>query len=280
MSTLSDSRITESSSLAFSRIWPDCLYTANDEDGKLFVVRPSTGATLSTFRLKDRTLIDPESLFVDFAGALWVGDIGWNSPGDRSHIDVYSLGEPGPNSKGEKACTRYKLQYPGGAYKNAESFFALPDGRKFIITKAATGRLYQLPSTLRTGAMNTLIDTGINMPTDVTDASVTPDGKWLVLTREGQTTTFYIHSTTTWAQVATVTMPSTPDPEGITVDAGGYSVWISSEGVHTALNNVALPGPYCPAGATAYPPDVPTVGGDPVVSAPAAPVPPSNPCGA
>lgn len=280
MSTLQDSRITESSSLAFSRIWADCLYTSNDEDGKFFVVRPSDGATIGTFKLKDTTLIDPESLFVDFAGALWVADIGWNDPGDRSDIRFYVLGEPGPGSKGEKARTKYRFQYPGGAYKNAEAFFALPDGRKFVITKDATGRLYQLPSTLKTGALNTLIDTGINMPANVTDASVTPDGKWLVLTREGQTTTFYIHSTTTWLEVDTEPMPSTPDPEGITVDAGGYSVWISSEGVHTALNNVALPGAYCPAGAVSYPPEIPTVGGDPVPGAPAAPAPPSNPCGA
>ena len=275
MSTLADARITESSSLAFSRIWPDTLYTANDEDGKLFVVRPSTGATIGTFRLKNKTLIDTESLFVDFAGALWVGDIGWNDPGDRSHIVAYVLGEPGPSSKGEKACTKYKLQYPGGAYKNAEAFFALPDGRRFIITKEATGRLYQLPSTLQVGALNTLIDTGINMPANVTDATVTPDGLWLILTREGQTTTLYVHETTTWTQDSTFTMPSTPDPEGITIAADALSVWVSSEGAHTDLNNINLPADYCPAGSTGqtYPDATPVVG------APAAIAPPSSPCG-
>src|SRR5580765_3971461 len=171
--------ITESSGLATSRSWDDAIYTMNDENGPVFCVNPTTGAGRGRFTLKGRTLVDPESLSCDLRGQIHVWDIGDNNA-DRGYVSLFVLGEPGPGQHGALACTKYRLQYPGGA-RNAETGIVWPSGLKQIISKQATSKLYSLPSTLRAGGdyMNQLSDTGTTLGANVSDAVVSSDGHWV-----------------------------------------------------------------------------------------------------
>lgn len=263
MVTLQDGRITEASGIAASLQWDDQVVITNDEDGKHFIVRPSTGETIGTISVKNGTLVDPESLSIDAQGVFHVWDIGDNSA-NHPFVRLYTRGEPGPGKSGQVAFTKYKLVYPGGP-RNAECGLTHPDGRRFIVTKQATGRLFQLPASLTAGTTNTLTDTGINMPANVTDGCISKDGAWAFFVRDAQLTTIYVHETATWTSAGTITMPSLPDPEGIAVSRDGLSLYVVSEGPHTTINTVAIPGAWTPPGS-------------PVSGAPAAPAEPINPC--
>lgn len=273
--TWDDDRITESSALAFSRKWSDTAYTANDEDGQAFTVRPSTGKTIGTFDARDISMGDPESMSVDFKGTLWWADLGDNDPSSRDWVNLYSRGEPGPGNKGSLKFTHYRLKYPGG-HRNAECFLTAPDGSKYIISKESSGSVYKLPATLQTGeTFNTM--TSVHGPDSamdlVSDGAFSNDGKWIFLVRKNQNSTIYVFNTS-WSQVGTITMTTMSKPEGITVAANGKSLWVCDDngGPGGKLQNVKIPGAWLPAGTTKYDDSTPATGADP------APAPPVNPC--
>lgn len=280
MSTIhwTDSNITESSGLAYSRKWANIAYTNNDENGPIYVVDLTTGDTVGKLTVADRTMVDPESMSIDFKGGLWLADIGNNDPiGDpRDDVRVYTRGEPGPGHYETKPFTRYILKYPSGTPHNAETFITWPDGKKQIISKVASGVVYQLPTTLKTGATNTMTavfgpDAALNL---VSDAVVSQDGRWVFLLRQGQLSTIYVFNTS-WTQVGTISMSAMTKPEGIAITQNGKALWVCDDDGSSggAVQKVNIPGTWCPAGATKYDDDTTvTPAADP------APAPPVNPC--
>lgn len=259
-----DDRITESSGLAASRKYP-ILWTINDEPTKpqVFGVDIPSGKTKATFSLKGASITDPEAISLDRHDRLLYFDVGDNSS-DRSYVRVYVLGEPIPNKNyGDLACTGYRLTYPGGP-RNAEAGFVSPlTDVIYIISKEASSALYRLPSILRTDRTNTLTLVDSSMGADVSDAAITPDGRFLLTRRKDQNTTVYVHQTSNWDQIDTITVPSQTKPEGITVAADQLSFWISSEGVHAPYYQVTMPTAYRKVAAPVTP----------------APVIPATPCG-
>lgn len=247
MTTFQDSRITESSGLAISRRYSSVLWTINDENKKpqVYGVNKHTGATVCTFSLRNAAIQDPEAISRDHHDRLWYLDSGDNDS-NRDYIRAYVLGEPVPNGNlGDLACTGYRLVYPGGTSRNAESFFVDPaTNRGNIITKESSSKLFRLPAKLRTDRNNTLELVDSSMGAYVSDAAITPDGRFLLTRRQDENTTVFVHRTSDWAQIDTITVPSQVKPEGITVAANQESFWISSEGKFAPFYNVSMPVAY------------------------------------
>lgn len=261
MTTFQDSRITESSGLAASRRYPSVLWTMNDENAKphVYGVNATSGKTVATFSLKSATIQDPEAICLDHHSRIWYADIGDNNP-DRTYVRVFVLGEPAANKNhGDLAGTVYRLAYPGGTSRNAESFFVHPTTNvAYLITKEASSGLYRLPEKLRTDRVNTLVLVDSSMGAEVADAAITPDGRFLLTRRKDENMTVYVHQTTDWAQVDTITVPSQTKPEGITVAPDQKSFWISTEGSAAPLYQVSMPAAYRKAAApTTAPPLAP-----------------------
>jgi hypothetical protein len=256
MTTFQDSRITESSGLAASRRYPSVLWTQNDENKKphVYGVNSTTGKTVATFSLRNALITDPEAISVDHLDRFWYIDCGDNDE-NRPYIRAFVLGEPVPTKNhGDLPCTGYRLVYPGGA-RNAESFFVNPtNGYRYIITKQATSALYRLPTTLRTDRNNTLVAVASSMGAFVSDAAITPDGRFLLTRRKDENTTVYVHQTSDWSLIDSITVTSQTKPEGITVAHDQLSFWISSEGVHAPFYKVSMPTAYRKAVTPATPP--------------------------
>ncbi len=248
MTNFTDSRITESSGLAASRRYANVLWTINDENRKphVYGVNATTGTTVATFSMKNALLTDPEAICLDHHDRLWMADLGDNDE-DRPYVRVFVRGEPVPNKNyGDLTCTGYRIGYPGGTSRNAESFFVDPTTNvAYVITKEAPqSGLYRLPTTLRTDRTNTMTLVDSSMGAEVSDAAITPDGRFLLTRRKDENTTVYVHRTTDWAQIDTITVTSQTKPEGITITADQKFFWISSEGVHAPLYKVAMPADY------------------------------------
>jgi hypothetical protein len=252
VTAFTDSRIDESSGLAYSQLYYDLMYTINDEPTTphIFAIRPSTGDTIGTCSLDGVTPSDPEAISVDGFGQIWYADIGDNSA-VRDWVNVYSRAEPGPGNRGDLAFRKYKLQYPGGA-RNAETFLTNPTNRdRYIISKQSTSRLYKLPSHLESGgAMNDLELLSPTFGDEVTDGTFTPDGRFVLLRKNGQNTHVYVHDVLDdWDLVETLTVSASGQSqcEGITVELPfGTSFWTSSEGQYSTLHNPSMPSAYRP----------------------------------
>jgi dipeptidyl aminopeptidase/acylaminoacyl peptidase len=254
MVAFTDSRISESSGLATSSD-PAVLWTLNDEPAKphAFGVNTGTGDTVATFSLAGASLHDPEAIFRDHLRRLWYFDTGDNDS-DRPYVRVFVLGEPAPNGNhGDLGHTMYKLSYPGGA-RNAEAGFVQPTtNTAYIISKEASSKLYSLPAKIYTDRVNPLTLVHSSMGADVSDASITPDGRFLLSRRQDENTTVYVQRTSDWGFETPVTVPSQTKPEGIAVATDQLSFWISSEGSHAPLYQVSMPTAYRPAAAVPPP---------------------------
>lgn len=269
MGTWQDSSLTESSGLAYSTKAANRAFTHNDENGPVHCVDLTTGKTLAKVSVKDRTLIDPESISIDANGVLWLADIGDNDA-TRDDVRVYTRGEFGPGDSGAKPWVRYILKYPGGTAHNAETFLINPvTGSKFIISKTSSGVVYKLPSSLKTGVTNTMTaDHGPDSALDmVADGVYSPDGRYIFLLRKDQGSTVFVFDSD-WNPKTNISMPSMTKPEGICITKDGKSLWVTEDhgGPHGPFQKVAVPATYWPAGS----------GGG---SDPGAP-PPMNPCAA
>lgn len=275
MSTWSGSEITEASGLAYSLRWPYHAYVHNDENGPVYCVDLRTGRVVGRCSVKDHTLVDPESIDIDSKGTLWFADIGDNSE-VRSSVNVYTRGEFGPTQQGSKPWTRYNLKYPGGASHNAETFICWPNGKKQIVSKVASGVVYQLPTSLKTGASNTMTavvgpSASLNL---VSDAVASRDGRFAFVLRKDQNSTIYVFNSS-WTQIDTISMPAMTKPEGIGIQKDGKVLIVCDDtgGTGGVYQKVKIPGTYCPAGSLKYDDDT-------TVTPPAdpAPAPPVNPC--
>ena len=236
-----DPAITESSGLA--RVG-DRVLTHNDSgDGPyVYVVDPSTGATVGRTTYSTGEVTDVEAMAVGPGGSVWMGDIGDNTA-SRDHVTVYKL----PTVKDGNhtvAAQHYDLRYPDGP-TNAETLLVDPrDGRLFIVSKSLFGgRIYEAPETLSPDHVNLLTPVG-RASGLVTDGAFFPDGRHVVLRTYGSAA---IYDSATWESGAGMRLPHQEQGEGITVVDGGRRVLVSSEGVHAPVLSVALTKPMLDA---------------------------------
>lgn len=270
MGTWKDKGITEASGMAYCLTGSNRAIVNNDENGAVHLVDLSTGKTLAKVSVKGRTLVDPESADENAKGVYFLFDVGDNDE-NRSSVALYTRGEIKPGESGAKSFSRYVLKYPGGSSHNAEAGLCHPTtGAVYVISKVASGFIYKLPTSLKTGATNTM--STVHGPDSdlefVSEAKFSRDGKWMFVLKKDHNSTIYVWRVSDWTQVDTFSMPAMSKPEAMCVKKNGKGLWVADDAKATGgfYQEVDIPDEYWPAGS----------GGG---SAPAPPA-PVNPCAA
>jgi hypothetical protein len=233
--TITDPRVTEASGLARSSWHPGVLLTHNDRGfaPQVFAVDPS--GTRATFDV-DVAAVDWEDIAGTPDGRLWVADTG-NNADPRSTVSVSVVEEPTSLTDATLRATTYRFRYPDGP-RDAEALLVHPETlRVYLVTKdQAGGTVYVAPATLRPDTVHTLraLD---EAPPNVTAGDFSPDGSLLVLRTYGRA--FFYREF--GDRPVVVPMPKQLQGEGITFDAQGTHVLLSSEGEDSAILQVAVP---------------------------------------
>lgn len=251
VSRIADERIQESSGLAYSVKHPNLAYTMNDSKNRavVYAVQVSTGRVVGQVDLERYNLEDPESIAVDSQGRVWLGDLGDND-GDRNDASILVFDEPGMGSKAPNALQRFPIALQGGP-ENVEGMLVSPSTRQvFLINKTEGGAasLFVLPQSLRNGAENVATNLRRQMPARVADAAFTPDGRFaLVKTATG----VVAYDVETWKPINSFRTPELDKGESLTVEPGGRSILLGSEGDDSPIVRMTLPSALAPAATTA-----------------------------
>lgn len=256
LTLIKDSRIQEASGMSYSKKHTGVVWVHNDEgtNPQVFGVSITSGATVATYGVSGSSLTDPEAIRVHpVTGAIWLADIGDND-GNRSNCRlVVTATEPNLTNAGVLSSTRYPISYPQGP-QNAEALLIHPTtGAVYIITKASTGRLYRLPSPVSTSS-NIMINQNKPMPPNVTDATFTTDGRFVLIRCQGVQNTL-VYDANTWTSVGAIGTPALEKGESITVEPGGKSFLVGSEGKNSPIIRVLIPTQWRPGSAQPDPGD-------------------------
>ncbi|MFE5240968.1 MULTISPECIES: hypothetical protein [unclassified Streptomyces] len=241
--TIEDSRITESSGLAASRLHPGVYWTHNDsEDGPyVYAVDSRTGKTVATITMKGvGEPRDVEAISLGPDGNLYVGDIGDNLDGSWDHVWIYRFPEPEKLADATVRATQFDVTYADGA-RNAEAMMVHPKtGRVYIASKNEDGGgLYEGPEKLATGGNNVFRRVG-EVPW-VTDGAFSPDGKELVLRSYFSARRYAFEDGRLGADHA-VGVPLQGQSESVTYTADGSAMMFGSEGEKSDVVRVDVEG--------------------------------------
>jgi hypothetical protein len=239
VASINDDRITESSGLAYSSKFPDLAYTLNDENGPIYTIRPSTGKVVGTIKLDDVKLGDPESIYVDPYGHLWIGDLGVNDE-ERHDVAIYAFNEPGAGNFRVKDMLKFPVSYEDGP-KNVEAMLINPiSGQVYLVHKAKKkdATVYALPNPLVNGQTNNARDLDKKMPEKVTDGEFTPDGRRALVKTEKDV---YIYDPETWDEMDKIHTLKLDQSESLTIEPDQKTILIGSEGEDSPLARVDLP---------------------------------------
>lgn len=176
---------------------PAVIWTLDDSGNPpvLFAL-DTTGRVRAAIELAHATNVDWEALSIGPCGrragpCLYVGDVGDNFSRRRS-VTLYRLPEPTLAAPGPaRLAVRDSLvvRYTTGA-QDVEAMVVLPDGGLWLFGKGWRGRpaVFQIPGSAWTGGrylaapVDSLpIETGALRGALVTDAALSPDGRWLAV---------------------------------------------------------------------------------------------------
>lgn len=241
VSTISDPAITESSGLVVSTDDDDLAYTINDSGSSpiVYAIEISSGTTVGTTRL-DGELVDTEALSVDPQGTLWIADTGDNRS-VRTDVALYSTPAPGRASGAATSNSRFPISYPGGPL-DVEALAINPvSGEKFLISKGLFGgTVFALPDPLVEDQDNRAVALEGDIPGIVTDASFTPDGRFVVARDYSEA---YVLDASTWQILSSQELPSAKQGETLAFEASGRSFLVGSEGSGSPLIRIAFTPP-------------------------------------
>lgn len=236
--TFSDSRITECSGMA-TDVERGFYWTINDTEadgGRIYAVKPD-GQTQTSIRFNAQPR-DTEALaYVN--KTFYVGDIGDNTA-SRQNVTVYVLRDPTPG-QADSPYTRYRFSYPDGP-RDAEGMFVTTSGRIHLVSKEASGGIYQAPERLSTQQVNKLTKVG-KAPTLATDATMLRDGRIAIRTY----TALSLLDPKTFAEIVTVKTPQQEQGESLTQSIDGKSLLLGSEGQHSKVLRMDIPTPPSPS---------------------------------
>ena len=231
-----DSRITESSGLvAGSR--SDLLFTHNDSgDTARFFAVDRTGRTRATYRLRGVQARDWEDIARGPGSTLWLGDIGDNSGSRDRGLLVHRVPEPTGAGDATLTPTTYRLRYDDGP-KDAEALIVTPQGAVVLVEKTfgSAAGVYASEVPLRPGGVvNLLHRVGeVHVPT-VTGGDLSPDGRRVVLRNYTAAYEWDVRGGDLVAALSgepeRVSLPGSPQGEGIAYSRDGRSLLTSSEG--------------------------------------------------
>jgi hypothetical protein len=239
--------IPEASGIAVSQLSPGLLWTHNDtSEPVVFAIRAS-GEVQGRTRLAGVQRGDWEAVSVGPCAqgtCLFIGDIGDNSARRRS-LSVYRVPESEAMASGTANAEVMRLTFPDGP-QDAEALFVTGDGVVHVVTKGEHGpvTLYRA-GTFRSGASVELQRIalvtatrsngrpGVSGANKVTDASVSPNGRWIAIRTRGAVV-FYAAAELTAGTVRQVFRHDLRplgeiQGEGVAFDADG-TLWLTSEG--------------------------------------------------
>ncbi|OWP63659.1 hypothetical protein CDA63_07660 [Hymenobacter amundsenii] len=177
--------VRESSGLALTGE-PGTLYTHSDDGNPaiLFKINIEDGKTVAQIEVPVQSR-DWESITRDDAGNLYIGDVG-NNNNDRRDLVIHRLNPLNP-----KIVQEIKLKYPDQTEfppkkkeRNFDSEATLwHDGQVYLFTKdrgaGETSKVYTVPD--RPGSYTAKLLTKLAISGEVTDATLSPNGRRLVL---------------------------------------------------------------------------------------------------
>lgn len=237
ISRISDERVEESSGLAVSPKHEDLAYTINDgDDAVVYAIQISTGDVVGTTRVRGGKMEDTESIRIDGEGRMWLADLGDNDR-ERDDAALYRFPEPGPGRHSVNA-KRFPVSYEGRP-ADIESLLVHPKtGQMFLASRdeKARGQLYALPKKLTRDGDNRATDLGKSVPVDTSDGTFTESGSQALI-RTGEAV--HVFDPETWTEVERLTVPEVENGESISVEPGGESFIIGSEGENSPLIRVA-----------------------------------------
>jgi hypothetical protein len=238
----------EASGIAASRQASGTLWSHNDSGEPVLFAVSSTGAVQGSIRVAGATVGDWESMAIGACpggSCLYIGDIGDND-GKRASISVFRVPEPASGDKATAKADKMTLKYPDRA-QDAEALIVMPGERMFVVTKGEAGpvTLYRVPGAFRGGAsatlerVGTVVDAaggksrGVVNQAKITDATASPDGRWIVL-RTNDAVMFYAAADFTAGQVKErYRFDAKPlgeqQGEGIAFGTNG-TLWLAGEG--------------------------------------------------
>lgn len=245
--TIVDPALAESSGLAASGAHSGVVWTHNDGGAAAQVVAlDPTGDSVATVTLAGIDPYDPEALAPGPGDTLWLGDLGDNL-GERPDVSVFEFPEPDRVTDQTVSARWYRFRYPDGPH-DAEALLVAPDGRVMVATKELSGAgLYRAPRDLVTQDVGTNELTRVaTAPALVTDGAYLPDGRFVLRTY----TAVYLYDRP-GHQIGFAGLP--PQPQGESIAADGDRLLVGSEGVHSTVLAVPVPGASRP-GASQTPP--------------------------
>lgn len=236
VSTINDARITESSGLAASMTHPGLAYTVNDsgDEARVFAVDIASGKVVGVTKVAGAQWADAEAMAL-WDGTLWIADVG-NNQFSRHDQALYSFAEPGPGDH-EVTASRYPLQVDGPS-PDIEAMVVLPDRIDLYAKGWPQAYTLELPRQLRADAPNEARVTTRMMAPYASDATVTPDGRYVLIRNLALVE---VHDAATWRVLHRDAIPVTDrGGETITVEPNAKSYLIGSEGANSPLLRIAL----------------------------------------
>jgi hypothetical protein len=181
-----------------------------------------------------------------FRGKVWVADVGANRSAGAGRA-IYVFDEPGTGTHAVTA-DRYPIAFDGGELE-IEAIAVIP-GRVDLLSKGwPNGRAFQVIDALTTARPNVARLTNRLTPAWTADATVTPDGRYVLLHGAVQVD---VREARTWRLVHTDVIPMLAQGETIAMEPSGRSYLIGSEGADSPLLRIA----FNPATFTTPPPSI------------------------
>jgi hypothetical protein len=246
VSVMTDPRIVESSGLVASQAHPGIAYTINDSGDKarVFAVDIASGKVVGVTTVTNATWEDAEAMAI-FRGQVWVADVGANRSAGAVRA-LYVFDEPGIGNHAVTA-DGYPIVFDGGEVE-VEAIAVIP-GRVDLFSKGwPNGHAFRVDA-LTKARPNVARRTNRLTPAWTTDATVTPDGRYVLLHGAVQVD---VRDARTWQLVHTEIIPMLAQGETIAMEPSGRSYLIGSEGADSPLLRIA----FNPATFTTPPPSI------------------------
>lgn len=234
--------LPEASGVAVSHSVPGRLWAHNDSGQAQVFALDVNGKITARLPVAGASVQDWEAIAVGpcpGGSCLFIADIGDNSA-KRQSVTVYRALEPTGNDASIAGAEMLEMKYPDGAH-DAEALLVTPDGSILIVTKGETGpvNVYRAPPGARPGATVTLERVGESIQgraaqdQRITDAAVSPDGRWVALRSRGSLVFFptadFLKGQ--WNEVRRVDLSGLREPQGEGIAMGSNStVYLTGEG--------------------------------------------------